>query len=143
MIDINAPIIPYEGMGGIKLYSTIKDLKEILSDSKVKATVLNNLWIRYDIEDYLHLFFNLVNGKLFRITTLNGYKGLLWNKISVGMKAEEFIKIEPSFKYDDFEEVYECDKGVFIEADVEEDRAIWISVYVKELDEDDFDEGNW
>lgn len=133
MIDINAPIIPYEGMGGIKLYSTIKDLKEILSSDNVKATVLNNLWIRYEIPDCLYLFFSLLNGKLFKITTLSGYRGLLWNKINVGMKAEEFIKIEPSFRYDDFEEVYECDKGVFIETDVEEDRALWISVYVKDI----------
>ena len=143
MIDINAPIIPYEEMGGVKLYSTIRELKEILSCNSVKATILHNFWIRYDIEDYCHLFFHLLNGKLFRITTLKGYKGLLWNKISVGMKAEEFIKIEPSFKYDDFEEVYECEKGIFIETDVEEDAALWISVYIKELNEDDFDEANW
>lgn len=134
MIDINAPIIPYEGMGGIKLYSTIKDLKETLTGDNVKATVLNNLWIRYEISDYLYLFFSLLNGKLFKITTLSGYKGLLWGKINVGMKAEEFIKIEPSFRYDDFEEVYECDKGVFIETDVDEDRALWISVYVRDID---------
>ena len=134
MIDINAPIIPYEGMGGIKLYSTIKDLKETLIGDNVKATVLNNLWIRYEISDYLYLFFSLLNGKLFKITTLSGYKGLLWGKIKVGMKAEEFIKIEPSFRYDDFEEVYECDKGVFIETDVDEDRALWISVYVRDID---------
>lgn len=133
MIDINAPIIPYEGMGGIKLYSTIKDLKEILSSDSVKATVINNLWIRYEIADYLYLFFSLLNGKLFKITTLRGYRGLLWDKINVGMKAEEFIKIEPSFRYDDFEEIYESDKGIFIETDAEEDRALWISVYVKDI----------
>lgn len=132
MIDIKAPIIPYEGMGGIKLGSSIKDLKDILTDSKVKATVLNNLWIRYEISDDLYLFFSLLNGKLFKITTLSGYKGLLWGKIKVGMKAKDFIKIEPSFRYDDFEEVYECDKGVFIET--YEDRAMWISVYVRDID---------
>ena len=28
-IDINAPIIPFEGLGGIKLYSTKEELKDI------------------------------------------------------------------------------------------------------------------
>ncbi|SHJ81824.1 hypothetical protein SAMN02745248_01022 [Hathewaya proteolytica DSM 3090] len=143
MIDINEPIIPYQGIGGIKLYSTIRELKPLLEDRKVKAQILNNLWIRYEIADSLYLFFNLVNGKLFKITTLNGYKGLLWGKIGVGMKAQDFMKIEPSFNYDDFEEVYESSKGVFIETDAVEDTAIWISVYVKEMDEPNFNEGNW
>lgn len=143
MIDINQPIIPYQGIGGINLYSTIKELKPLLEDRKVKAQILNNLWIRYEIEDSLYLFFNLVNGKLFKITTLNGYKGLLWGKIGVGTKAQDFMKIEPSFKYDDFEEVYESSKGVFIETDAVEDTAIWISVYIKEMDEPNFNDGNW
>lgn len=43
MIDINEPIIPYQGIGGIKLYSTIKELKPILENRKVKAQILNNL----------------------------------------------------------------------------------------------------
>lgn len=143
MIDINEPIIPYQGIGGVKLYSTIKELKPVLENRKVKAQILNNLWIRYEIDNSLYLFFNLVNGKLFKITTLSGYKGLLWAKIGVGMKIQDFLKIEPSFKYDDFEEVYESSKGVFIETDAVEDTAIWISVYVKEMDEPNFNDGNW
>ena len=143
MFDINAPIIPYEGMGGIKLYSTIRELKDILTGEDVIEEVQHNIWAVYDVQDCIYLFFNLVNGKLFRITTLAGYKGMLWDKIGVGTKAEEFIKIEPSFKCDDFEYIYECDKGVFIETEGEEDRAMWISVYIKELYDKDFDEGNW
>lgn len=68
---------------------------------------------------------------------------MLWNKFGVGTKAQDFMKIEPSFKYDDFEEVYESNKGVFIETDAVEDTAVWISVYVKEMDEPDFNDGNW
>jgi hypothetical protein len=34
-IDIYVPIIPYAGMGGIKLYSSIDDLENLLSHEHV------------------------------------------------------------------------------------------------------------
>jgi hypothetical protein len=60
-----------------------------------------------------YLFFSLINGKLFKITTLENYKGKLFDCIYVGMPEAELLEIEPSFIYDDFEEVYESGKGVF------------------------------
>lgn len=144
MIDINAPIVPWEGMAGIKLYSTIEQLKDIVMDRDVKAILLNNHWIRYEVKDTIYLFFDIINGKLFKITTLSNYKGLLWDKIHIGMPAEEFIKVEPSLVYDDFEEVYASEgKGVYIETDVETNSAQWISVFVKEINNDDFEDANW
>ncbi len=143
MIDKYAPIIPYEGMGRIKLYSTIRDLKDLLGSAEVKGVMLNNLWVRYEIDNCMYLFFHLVNGKLFKITTLDEYKGKLFDKISVGMKETDFLEFDNSFVYDEFEEVFESDKGVFIETDVVEHTARWISVFVKELESDDFEEGNW
>ena len=149
-IDINAPIIPYEGLGGIKLYSTIRDFKEIIKDKdgfisedEVIAEVQHNDWIRYEIKGIMYLFFHLCNGKLFKITTLRGYKGKLFGSISVDSTEEEFLKIEPTFVYDDFEEVFETPKGAFIMTDPITTKATWISVFIKEIDDDDFDEANW
>lgn len=53
------------------------------------------------------------------------------------------LEIEPSFVYNEFEEVWESDKGVFIEMDAETNRVRWISVYIPELDLENFEECNW
>jgi hypothetical protein len=59
------------------------------------------------------------------------------------MHIDDVLEIEPSFVYDDFEEVYYSPKGIFIETDPVKHTVLWISVYIKELDNDDFERGNW
>ena len=142
-LDITAPIIPFEGFGEIKLYSTRNELRELLEMEGVTSKIIFDDWIQYDIQNSLELLFHLKNNKLFRITTLDNYKGKLFEKIGVGTTQEELLKIEPSFIYDDFEEVWESDKGVFIEMDAETNTVRWISVYIKELDLESFEQANW
>lgn len=143
MLDINAPIVPWSGMGNIKLYSKIHDLKKIIKAEKTKAYLYDNFLIRYEIEGKMYLFFNLLNGKLFKMTTLKEYKGRLFDKIYVGISTDEMLKIEPSFEYDEFEEVYVSNKGIFIETDPETNTVQWISIFIKELETDSFEEANW
>lgn len=143
LLDISAPIVPFEGFGGIKLYSTRTELRELLEGDAVEAEVINNNWIRYDIQNSVELFFHLKNNKLFRITTLDNYQGKLFGKIGVGTTEKELLKAEPSFVYDDFEEVWESEKGAFIEMNAETNTVRWISVYIKELDDKDFNNANW
>ena len=139
LLDITAPIITFEGFGKIKLYSTRDELKDLLEMEGVTSKIIFDDWIQYDIQNTLELLFHLKNNKLFRITTLDNYKGKLFEKIGVGTTEEEMLKIEPSFVYDDFEEVWESDKGVFIEMDAETNKARWISVYIPELDSESFE----
>lgn len=119
LLDISAPIVPFEGFGEIKLYSTRNELRELLEKEDVESEIINNDWIRYDILNSVELFFHLKNNKLFRITTLDNYRGKLFEKIGVGTTEKELLEVEPSFAYDDFEEVWESEKGVFIEMDAE------------------------
>lgn len=141
MIDLYAPIIPYESLGGIKLYSTIKELRDIITGKNVTSRVFFNEWIRYDIDDSILLHFHLYNGKLFKISTQKNYKGKLFDKIYVGLPEEDILKVEPTFVYDDFEEVYETPKGAFIETNGQ--TVEWISIFVRELYDKDFEEANW
>lgn len=143
LLDISAPIIPFKGFGQIKLYSKRDELKDLLLLNNVETTVINENWIRYDIQNSVELFFHLKNDKLFRITTLDNYKGKLFERIGVGTTEEELLKIEPSFVYDDFEEVWESEKGVFIEMDAETNKVRWISVYISELNLKTFEECKW
>lgn len=143
LLDISAPIVPFEGLGGIKLYSTRDELKELLEKEDTKLEVIHNDWIRYDIQNSVELFFHLKNDKLFRITTLDNYKGKLFGRIGVGTTENELLEAEPSFIYDDFEEVWESEKGIFIETDAESNIVKWISVYIKELNNENFEDANW
>lgn len=143
LLDISASIVPFEGFGEIKLYSTRDELRELLENEGVKSEIIHNDWIRYDIQGSVELFFHLKNNKLFRITTLDNYQGKLFEKIGVGTTEEELVEVEPSFIYDDFEEAWESEKGVFVETDAETNTVRWISVYIKELDDEDFEEANW
>lgn len=141
MIDIYAPIIPYESLGGIKLYSTMKELKHIITGKNVTSRVIFNEWICFDIDNFISLYFHLYNGKLYKICTLKNYKGKLFDKIYVGLPEEDILKVEPTFVFDDFEEVYETPKGAFVETLGQ--KVEWISVFIRELDDEDFDEANW
>lgn len=143
LLDITAPIVPFVGLGGINLYSTREELSSLLSQENVQMMVMNGKWIRYDIENSIELFFHLKNDRLFRITTLDNYQGKLFEGIGGGTTEDEMLEIEPSFVYDDFEETWESDKGVFVEMDAETNKVRWISVYIPELDSENFDSGKW
>ena len=118
-------------------------MHELLEGEAVEAEIVNNDWIRYDIQNSVELFFHLKNNKLFRITTLDNYQGKLFEKIGVGTTEKELLEVEPSFVYDDFEEVWESEKGIFIEMDAETNTVRWISVYIRELDDENFENANW
>lgn len=140
-IDKCAPIIPYVEMGKIKLYSSMSELSDIIANSN--ENILNDFWVRYDVDNVLSLFFHRKNYKLFKITTLAGYRGYLFDKISVKTFESDIALLDNSFEYDDFEEVWESEKGVFIEVDPCTRKATWITVYIKEMNDDDFDNGEW
>ena len=143
-IDISAPIIPFKGWGGINLYSTQEELKDFLTLTGVKKRSLwSNTAIQYDIQNKISLNFLSTNNKLYKIIALPEYKGKVFEKIGIGMTVEELLEAEPSFVYDDFEEVWISDKGIFIEMDPETNKVMWISVYIPELDTEDFEKGNW
>ncbi len=143
LLDISAPIVPFEGFGEIKLYSTRDELRELLEKEDVESEIINNNWIRYDVQNCVELFFHLKNNKLFRLTTLDNYQGKLFEEIGVGTTEKELLEIEPSFVYNDFEEVWESEKGIFIETSAETNTVKWISVYIRELDNADFENANW
>ncbi|CAM4448375.1 hypothetical protein [Paenibacillus tarimensis] len=143
MVLLNAPIIPWKGLGGLNLYSHISEYYSIIKNLKEADALLGKSLVRYEIKDEVILWFNIFNGKLFKITALKNYTGKLFDVIHIGMPIDEVLEIEPSFEYDDFEEVYCSPKGIYIETDPIEHTVLWISVYIKEIDNEDFDKGNW
>ena len=87
LLDVSAPIIPFKGFGEIRLYSTRDELRELLEMENVDSKIISDDWIRYDINNSVELFFHLKNNKLFRITTLDNYRGKVLEKIGVDRKS--------------------------------------------------------
>ena len=53
-------------------------------------------------------------------------------------------KIDPTLIYNDWNEDYESDEGYWVEDDVETNKIMSISIFIKEvLDEDTFDYCEW
>lgn len=143
MLDWDAPILPWTGLGNVKLYAKLGALEEVIASRRAKKFAYHTHLVRYEIPGKLYLFFHLVNEKLFKLTALENYRGALFGCIRMGMRMEEVLRLEPSFRYDAFEEVYYSPKGVHIETDAENNTVRWLSVYVRELEWEDFAAGRW
>ncbi|MBO2945201.1 hypothetical protein JJQ72_14580 [Paenibacillus sp. F411] len=143
MVLLNSAIVPWKEMGGINLYSHISEFYSTIIKLTDTDVLFGKTLVRYEIKDEVYLWFNLFNGKLFKITALKNYTGKLFNEIQIGMSMEEVLKIEPSFEYDEFEEVYGSPKGIYIETEPIDNTVLWISIYIKEIDNEDFEKGNW
>ncbi len=142
-LDVNAPILPWRGLGNIPLYTHIKDLREWLEKHSSDPVVYGPFWVRYEVKNQLYLYFDILTGKLFKLAAISGYKGRLFDQIYIGQPIDEVLRLEPSFEYEDFEEVFVSPKGVFLETDPCTHTVDCISVFVKELETDAFERGDW
>src|SRR5690554_1362661 len=96
LIDKDAPILPWKSIGGIHLYTKISELRKNLEQHGGQPKLLGKFIIKYEINESVELWFNVINGKLFKITALSNYTGKLFDKIKIGMKIEDVLKIEPT-----------------------------------------------
>ena len=95
------------------------------------------------VNHVMSLFF-AKNRKLFRIVLWQAYSGSLPNGIHPGMKIDEATCIDPDLKYVNWNEDYESDTGYWLEDDVESGEIMSISIFIKEmLNDDQFDNCDW
>lgn len=142
-VDINAPIIPYEGLGGIKLYSTREELKDILVSECIEYNKKYGS-IQCTLKNNVSLVFNEKNQKLRLISAEVGYKGKLYEKIGLGMLEKEFFKLCPNFVFEDFEELWiDYQNCISIVTDAESSEIIQINLFIPESELGSFEEGNW
>jgi hypothetical protein len=145
-------IVAYVGIDSIRLYQPLDVVKATLNGHNVvystevwqaKYETVPNPWTVLVIRDTLSLFF-AKNRKLFKMVFFKGYTGQLPNGIHIGMSIEKAQLLDSSLKYDAWNEVYVSKQGYWLEDDVETETITSISVYIKELlDEEDFDHCIW
>lgn len=144
-------IVPFQGYGEFLLYQSINDAKSIIKKHGMKYTseVWKNSectnpvpWTMIRINHCIHLFF--AKNKLFKIYLTSGCNAKLPNGISIGMKLDDALAIDPDLEYDDWEEDYQSPQGYWLEDDLDSGTVMSISIFIKEaLDEDLFEQYNW
>ena len=91
----------------------------------------------------MSLFF-AKNGKLFKMIFWEGYQGSLPNGITLGESIDEAKAFDSSLSYDDWNEIYQSENGYWIEDDIDTKTVMSVSIFIKELlDDDSFDYCDW
>lgn len=158
VVSLAAPILPNEGLGGLKVRAKIADLQNLFLGlglyKKGAYSLVAPFEARYRLGDgEIEVGVDVRNGKVFKLIAGPGYQGLLCGKIGVGMAVWEAMRREPSLRYDEAEEalVYEGCPGVLL--DVPEIDPLpeavpalmisGISVYAPEAFSPAGQKGNW
>lgn len=144
-------LTPFAGIGEIKLMSSLDDVKKILKDNNVNFTIEYQSnkgcnpevpWIMLHIENSITLSF--AKNKLWEIYCEEGFLGELPNGIKIGMPLDEALKIDPSLKFDDWNEEFESSEGYWIEDNLDDNTVMSITIFIKEvLDDDTFFRYEW
>lgn len=144
-------IQPFIRIGDFTLLSSEKTVTEILNKnniSYVKEIWDNNdctvkvPWLIIRTENSMSFFF--ANDKLFKIYVSEGFSGSLPNGIAIGTNIEEVKKIDPSLKYDDWNDDWTSDSGYWLENSLDSNKVVSITIFIKEiLDDDLFEKYEW
>jgi hypothetical protein len=118
MLDINldAPIVPNSGLGGLKLRLRAIDIQDLLMGLGSTREGSFRLASPFDARYYLGkgevaVAVDARNGKVFMLSASGGYRGSLFEHIFVGMKVSDAMALEPHLYYDEAEEMILC-RGV-------------------------------
>lgn len=110
-IDLDAPIVPGEGLGGLRVRIPIAHLHEILTDRLIAAGG-NRDWLSmthlaeatYQLGP-IAVAVDVRSGKVFKLTALSGYRGRLFGHLAVDMPVARAMELEPRLYYDEAEEM--------------------------------------
>lgn len=144
-------IRPFVGVGEYMLLSSHNSIIEILNKHKITYHIEkwdnNNCtpavqWVIIHANNNINFFF--ANDKLFKIYIDGKTDYSLENGIFVGISMKEAEKLDPKLQYDDCNEDWRSEDGYWIEDNIEDDSVMSISIFIKEvLDEDLFEKYEW
>ncbi len=137
-------IVPYKGFGDITFEMSFDEVKGLLREKQMKFHTENwpnkgcdpeVAWDIIRIGKDISIFF--ARNRMFKIYFENGFSGRLENGISLGMNIKDAKMLDDTIAYDDWEEVYTSGRGYWLEDDVESGKIISITIFIKELEDDD------
>ena len=106
-INMDAPIIPEKGLGGLEIGTNIFALRQRTlrdRDYQIKIRYLDYPTILYREE--VEIIFNPYVGKISHLRIKNGYSGRLWDTIKIGTRAAKLqeMTIANGFTFDEYED---------------------------------------
>ena len=115
-LDIDAPIIPNQGLGGLALRTHISELEDLVmglgSWKAGSCELVAPFEARYSFGNgEIQAAVDVRNGRIFRLTARAGYKGKLFDKIILGMSVRQALELSPELYYSETEELI-LSKGV-------------------------------
>lgn len=125
IVRVDAPIIPNHSLGGFTLRNPIRDYQEHFTTLAVAGEMVYKLprlfEARYQLaHGAIAVACDVRNGKIFRVSAYEGYQGLLFDKIALGMSVREAIALVPELYYDEAEETILCKGCEGVALDVQE-----------------------
>ena len=127
IVQIDAPIIPEQGLGGLDFDYLNKNLEKFKKGKNIETLEFGD-YLECKIEGAVTLYMDKKNSKVFKISTEARYGGTLFEKIKVNMPIKrELDWINDHFKYNEKENLY-YGKGCLLELDNHEKYIEKISV---------------
>ena len=114
-------IIPYQGIDDITFSMSYSETKDLLRQKGLrfntehwpnKGCSPEVAWDIIRIGNDISLFF--AKNSMFKIYCENSFAGRLNNGISLGMTIRDAEAIDPTIRYDDWEEIYTSDLGYWL-----------------------------
>jgi hypothetical protein len=106
----DAPIVPNVGLGGLELRRPIAEIAPLLN--RLPGRYTRKDWVEVDPPWEIRYLLGAVmvaadvrTGMIFKLSALEGYTGLLFDEISVGMTVRDAQRLEPQLYYDEGREL--------------------------------------
>lgn len=157
-IDLDADIKPNNGLANLQLRRNIAELDSLLLPLAFSQTRAYELVSLYEAcyrlaMGAVEVVADVRNGKVFRLTAREGYRGALCRQIRVGMLVSAAMQIESRLRYEEANAllVMEGVPGVALNVDAVDPpphivpslRISAISVYAGEIDSREGQQGLW
>ena len=157
-VDLEAPIVPDEGLGGLLLRRPLTDYWHLLplphGSKRAENFLASEIEARYRVASgAIDICVDVRNGRVFKLLARPGYRGVLFGRITVGMSVAEAMRLDARLHYDEREECILCRGVRGLSLDVPEIdppphlvpgmSVASINVYVHEVDTPDFARGAW
>lgn len=137
-------IIPYVGTDSFKFLSKMEDVKSFLKSNKIpyteeiqsnKGCVPDVPWTLLHVKGSITLIF--AKERLWEIYLEKGFSGQLPNGVKIGMPLLEAQKMDPTLKFDEWNEEFQSENGYWLEDDLDDGTVLSITIYIKEVENDD------
>ena len=144
-------IQPFVGVDEFKLLSSEETILDILRKKQMEFSkeiwdneecTVKVPWVIVRTADHLSFFF--AKNRLFKIFIDGGNDSELPNGIHIGMPIAEAQSIDKSLEFDEWNEDWSSKEGYWIEDGIDDGLISSITIFIKELlDEDSFEKYEW